>query len=126
MRRQRPPLYLNIQCKTDCRVYSGFKLTNLTWNKIENEKINLKERNHNFQIPVSYKTSYNLARYFLSIFHAAIAHNFKVLFILHSFTRPSNMMNNLSEKFTKITPFDKYKNFILQKSKYYSNKSRRV
>ena len=30
------------------------------------------------------------------------------------------------EKFTKITPFDKYKKFILQKSKYYSNKSRRV
>ena len=51
--------------KTDCRVYSGFKLTNLIWS--EHEKINLKE------VHVSYKTSYNLARYFLSIFHIAIA-----------------------------------------------------
>ena len=118
--------------KTDCRVYSGFKLTNLTWNKNEHEKINLKERNYNFQIPVSYKTSYNLARYFLSIFHIAIAHNF--ILHLHSFTKPSiwwitcTSLNKSqkSEKFIKITPFDKYKQFILQKSKYYSNKSRRV
>ena len=28
--------------RRQCRVYSGFKLTNLTWNKIEHEKIHLK------------------------------------------------------------------------------------
>ena len=48
------------ECKTDRTVYLGFKLTNLTWNKIEHEKINLKEGNYNFQIPVSHKTSYNV------------------------------------------------------------------
>ena len=98
------------------------------------KKLHLKERNYNFQIPVSYKTSYNLARYFLSIFRVAIAHNFKDLVILHSFTRPSRWLitctslnkSSKSEKFIKITPFDKYKKFILQKSNYYSNKSRRV